>query len=304
MNIELDTLIYPLFVKKGEYVREEISSMPGVHRFSPDMLLDEVLYLQRLGITKVLLFGIPDKKDARGSAAYEKKNIVAEAVSLLKKSFPEITVITDVCLCAYTSHGHCGIIKNGKKNIDNPSSLKALSRMALSHAASGADYVAPSAMLENQVRAIRNTLDRNGYKRTKILSYSAKFASNFYGPFRDIADSSPKFGNRRAYQLDFTSREDALKEIEEDIKEGADVVMVKPGLSYLDIIKEARRKFRHPLAVYNVSGEYSMVKNGANNNSWREKDMVFEILSSIKRAGADYIITYHAKDIAKWLDNR
>ena len=176
--------------------------------------------------------------------------------------------------------------------------------MALSHAASGADYVAPSAMLENQVRAIRNTLDRNGYKRTKILSYSAKFASNFYGPFRDIADSSPKFGNRRAYQLDFTSREDALKEIEEDIKEGADVVMVKPGLSYLDIIKEARRKFRHPLAVYNVSGEYSMVKNGANNNSWREKDMVFEILSSIKRAGADYIITYHAKDIAKWLDNR
>lgn len=303
MDIKLDSLIYPLFVKKGRYLREEISSMPGVHRLSPDMLLDEALSLQRLGIKQILLFGVPDKKDWHGKAAYEDKNIVAESVKLLKKSFPEITVITDICLCAYTSHGHCGVIKDKKKGIDSRLTLNALSRIALSHARAGADYVAPSAMAKNQVRSIRKALDKKGFKKTKILGYSAKFASNFYGPFRDIADSSPKFGNRRSYQLDFTKRDDALKEIQDDIKEGADVVMVKPALGYLDIIKEAKQKFKRPLAAYNVSGEYVMVKNGVTNHDWCEKDIVFEILSSIKRAGADYIITYHAKDIARWVND-
>ena len=300
MDIKLESLIYPLFVKKGRYLREEISSMPGVYRLSPDMLLDEALTLQRLGIKQILLFGVPDKKDWHGKAAYDDKNITTESVKLLKKSFPEITVITDVCLCAYTSHGHCGVIKDKKKEIDSRLTLNALSRIALSHARAGADYVAPSSMAKNQVYSIRKTLDKKGFKKTKILGYSAKFASNFYGPFRDIADSGPRFGNRKSYQLDFTKRDDAIKEIRDDIKEGADVVMVKPALGYLDIIKEAKQKFKRPLAAYNVSGEYAMVKNGVANNDWCEKDIVFEILSSIKRAGADYIITYHAKDIAKW----
>jgi len=303
MNIDLGKLIYPLFVKKGRYLREEIVSMPGVYRFSPDMLLDQVLCLQKLGLKHILLFGVPDKKDWDGKLAYADKNIVAEAVGLLKKSFPEIIVITDVCLCSYTSHGHCGVIKDKRKGIDNKATLSSLCRIALSHAASGADYVAPSAMAENQVRAIRKALDRKGYKKTKILGYSVKFASNFYGPFRDIANSSPRFGDRSTYQLDYTDRENALKEIKDDIEEGADIIMVKPGLGYLDVVEEAKRKFKHPLAVYNVSGEYSMVKKGAQSSLWKEKDMVFEIISSIKRAGADFIITYHAKDIARWLNN-
>ncbi|NQT75182.1 MAG: porphobilinogen synthase [Candidatus Omnitrophica bacterium] len=308
MAIDLNSLIYPLFVKRGRWLREEISSLPGVYRFSPDRLLDEVLSLERLGITKILLFGIPEKKDWHGKAGYKKDNIVSESVRLLKKSLPGITVITDVCLCAYTLHGHCGIIKKGKKQIDVRSTLNVLSRIALSHAEAGADYVAPSAMAKDQVRAIRKALDKKGFKKTRILGYSAKFASNFYGPFRDIADSAPRFG-KRTYQLDFTSRGNALKEIESDIKEGADIVMVKPGLGYLDIVREARRKFRHPLAVYNVSGEYAMVKAyckgqaAGDKRQGMERGLVGEILASIKRAGADYIITYHAKDIARWLNN-
>ncbi|MDP8229718.1 MAG: porphobilinogen synthase [Candidatus Gorgyraea atricola] len=304
MDIKLDNLIYPLFVKKGKYLREKIPSMPGVYRFSPDMLLDEALSLQRLGIKKILLFGIPDRKDWYGKSAYGKKNIVSESLKLLKRSFPEITVITDVCLCAYTSHGHCGVIKKQETRdkgqgciIDNNKTLKILAKIALSHAQAGADYVAPSAMAKDQVKAIRKTLDKKGFKKTKILGYSAKFASNFYGPFRDIVDSAPRFG-KRTYQLDFTKREDALKEIEADIKEGADIVMVKPALGYLDVVKEARDRFDHPLAVYNVSGEYAMVKNSTR----QEKDLVLEIISSIKRAGADFIITYHAKDIARWVN--
>ena len=303
MDIDLNSLIYPLFVKEGKYLREEIPSMPGVFRVSPDMLLDEALYLQGLGIKHILLFGVPEEKDWDGQLAYADKNIISRAVVLLKKSFPEIIVITDVCLCAYTSHGHCGILKDEKLGINNKATLDSLSRMALSHARAGADYVAPSAMAEGQVKAIRKTLDEFGYEKTKILGYSAKFASNFYGPFRDIAGSSPQFGDRRAYQLDYTDRENALKEIKDDIKEGADIVMVKPGLGYLDVVKDVKHRFKHPLAVYNVSGEYSMVKKGAQEGFWKEKDMVFEIISSIKRAGADFIITYHAKDIARWLDN-
>jgi len=301
MAINLKSLIYPLFVKRGRWIREEITSMPDVYKFSPDMLLEEVLYLQRLGLKHILLFGIPDKKDWNGKGAYKERNIVAESVRLLKASFPEITVITDVCLCSYMLHGHCGVIKDKKYGIDSRSTLDALSRMALSNAASGADYVAPSAMAKNQVRVIRKALDKKGFQKTKILGYSAKFASSFYGPFRDIADSAPKFGNRRAYQLDFANRENALKEIEADIKEEADIVMVKPALVYLDIVKEAKQRFRHPLAVYNVSGEYAMVKSFCKGEG-EERKLVFEILSSIKRAGADFIITYHAKDIARWVN--
>jgi len=309
MAINLDTLIYPLFVKQGQWLREEISSMPGVYRFSPDMLLDEILYLQRLGLNKILLFGIPEKKDWHGKSAYKEKNIIAKSVKLIKSSFPDITIITDICLCAYASHGHCGVIKDKKQGIDSRATLDALSRMALSHARAGADYVAPSAMAKDQVKAIRAILDKNGFKKTKILGYSAKFASNLYGPFRDIADSSPRFGDRKAYQLDYTEKHRALEEIEDDIREGADIVMVKPGLAYLDIVKEAKHRFKHPLAVYNVSGEYAMVKALLEKSETRarksdlEKDIVFELLTNIKRAGADFIITYHAKDIARWVNN-
>ena len=308
MDIKPNNLIYPLFVKRGSFAREEIQSLPGVYRLSPDMLLDEALSLKRLGIMKILLFGIPEKKDWQGKTSYEEKNIVSESVKLLKKSFPDMTIITDVCLCAYTSHGHCGVIKKGTKEIDLRATLKTLSRIALSHAASGADYVAPSAMAKGQVRSIRKALDKNGFKKTRILGYSAKFNSNFYGPFRDIADSAPRFG-KRTYQLDFSRREDALEAINSDIKEGADIVMVKPGLGYLDVVREASRRFDHPLAVYNVSGEYAMVKAYCKAQGSRlkalgiEKELVFEIISSIKRAGADYIITYHAKDIARWVNN-
>ncbi len=302
MDINLDSLIYPLFVKKGTCLREKISSMPGVYRFSLDFLLEEIIYLKRLGLKHFLLFGIPDKKDKNGKRAYDKNNIVREAVKLLKKSFPEITVITDVCLCAYTLAGHCGIIKDTRKGIDSKATLLALSRIAVSHAEAGADYVAPSAMAKGEVRAIRKALDKNGFKRTKILGYSAKFASNFYGPFRDIADSAPRFGNRRDYQLDYTKTSHALTKIKQDIKDGADIIMVKPVLGYLDVAKDVKTKFDSPLAVYNVSGEYSMVKKGVESGFWNEQDMVFEIMNSIKRTGADFIITYHAKDIAKWVN--
>lgn len=302
MDINLDSLIYPLFVKKGKCLREEILSMPGVYRFSLDFLLEEVTYLKRLGLRHFLLFGIPDKKDQYGKNAYNENNIAAKAVKLLKKSFPDITIITDVCLCAYTLHGHCGIIKDRSIGIDNSATLTALSRIAVSHAEAGADYVAPSAMAKGEVSSIRKALDKNGFKRTKILGYSAKFASNFYGPFRDIADSAPKFGDRKNYQLDYTKTSHALTKIRQDIADGADIIMVKPILGYLDIAKEVKAKFDSPLAVYNVSGEYSMVKKGVESGFWKEKEMVFEIMSSIKRTGADFIITYHAKDIARWMN--
>lgn len=303
VNIRLKDLIYPLFVKNGKGIREDILSMPGIYRFSPETLIREARELTDLGIRAVLLFGISEKKDAKGTSAYGDGNVVAEAVKTLKAEFPELTVITDICLCAYTSHGHCGVIDYGKK-INHKATLNALSRMALSHASAGVDWVAPSAMAKNQVSAIRKALDRNGYEGTKIMGYSAKFASNFYGPFRDAADSAPAFGDRRGYQLDFKNSSSAIREIGDDIKEGADTVMVKPALAYLDIIKEASAKFRSTLAAYNVSGEYAMVKCGANAGLWDEKKIVFEIITAIKRAGADLIITYHAKDIAKWIKER
>ncbi|MFC1708620.1 porphobilinogen synthase [Candidatus Omnitrophota bacterium] len=300
-NISVDELIYPLFVKPGRGLQEEIPSMPGVFRFSPDTLVKEVSKLERAGLRRFLVFGVPDEKDWQGSGACREDNIVAESVYSLKIHFSNISIITDVCLCAYTSHGHCGVIVKQQNTIDRIATLKSLSNMALSHARAGADFVAPSAMAKNQVKAIRSTLDKNGYAQTKILGYSAKFASNFYGPFRAVANSAPKSGDRRGYQLDYTKRESALDRVKQDIKEGADIVMVKPSLAYLDIVRDVKNRFNHPLAVYNVSGEYASVKNGAKNGFWDEREIVFEIISSIKRAGADFIITYHAKDIAGWL---
>ncbi len=300
INLEIDKFIYPYFVVEGKRKKEEIEHFPNVYRFSVDTLLADINKTKKNGLNKVLLFGIPERKDVLGGVAVEKNNIVARAVRAIKKDFPGVTIITDVCLCAYTTHGHCGVL-NSQATIDNEGTLKALVQMALRHAEAGADWVAPSAMAKRQVLEIRRALDKDGFKKTKILGYSAKFASNFYGPFRQAANSAPAFGDRSGYQLDCGDMTAALNEIGADIKEGADMVMVKPSLSYLDIIRRAKEKFRFSLAAYNVSGEYSMVKYGAKAGLWDEKKMVFEILTSIKRAGADWIITYHAKDAARWL---
>ncbi len=299
--IDLKDLVYPLFIKDGTGMREEIPSMPNIYRFSPDTIVREAREIVKQGIRTILLFGLPHKKDRNGSDAYKKDSAVASAVRNLKRDFPGLIVTTDVCLCAYMSHGHCGVIRPGQKTIAHKATLEALSRMALSHAEAGADYVAPSAMAKGQVLSIRKALDAYGFKNTKIMGYSAKYASNFYGPFRDAANSSPAFGDRSAYQLGFSDSAQAMKEIAVDIREGADIVMVKPALAYLDIIKEAASRFRAPLAAYNVSGEYAFIKHGARLGYWDERKMVFEIMTSIKRAGADLIITYHAKDIARWL---
>lgn len=314
INIKLDDLIYPYFVVDGSGIKEEIESFPGQFRFSIDRLIEDIGESVKLGIGRILLFGIPDRKDVLGAEAYKNGNLIAETVRKIKNRFPDLVVITDVCLCSYTTHGHCGIISDHRlktidhrPNIDTKKTVEVLAKIALTHAAAGADWVAPSAMAKGQVLAIRKALDACGYKDMKIMGYSAKFASNFYGPFRNAAASAPKFGDRRAYQLDCSNGKAALKEIADDIKEGADVVMVKPALSYLDVIKEARLRFSHPLAAYNVSGEYAMLKayiktiDHRPETRDREKNLVFEILTSIKRAGADTIITYHAKDVAGWL---
>jgi len=315
MSINTNDLIYPYFVTAGSNIKEEIKSFPGVFRFSVDKLAKDVAEAKRLGINKILLFGVPSTKDALGKEAFKKNNIVAQALKGIKKEFPGLVVMTDVCLCAYTDHGHCGILKaqghlpyrqagkgtRTQVNIDSKKTLSVLAKIALSHADAGADWVAPSAMAKKQVLAIRKALDKNGFKNTKIMGYSAKFASGFYGPFRNAALSAPAFGDRSGYQLDYTSAERALNEISEDIKEGADMVMVKPALGYLDIVKEAKLKFNYPLAAYNVSGEYVFVKHGVKSGLWEEEKMVKEIILSIKRSGADFVITYHAKDIARWI---
>ncbi|MEE8360449.1 MAG: porphobilinogen synthase [Candidatus Omnitrophota bacterium] len=323
-EVDIDTLIYPLFVKRGSSIKEPIPSMPGVYRFSPDMVLAEVERARGSGIKKILLFGLPKDKDEYATAAYRDGNIVSKTVALIKEHIPDIQIMTDVCLCAYTTHGHCGILKSQQSGVRSPekkhagsgprtpdsglidqeTTLNLLAKTAVSHAAAGADYVAPSAMQRGQVGAIRSALDKNGYRDTKIMGYSAKFASQFYGPFRDVADSSPKFGDRMGYQLDYNDRESAFERIEKDIKEGADIVMIKPALAYLDIIREAKVFFRHPMAVYNVSGEYAMVKAGAKSGYWDEKKMVLEIIAGMRRAGADLIITYHAYDIARWSEKK
>lgn len=301
-NIDIDSLIYPLFVREGSRVREPVISMPGINRYPLNGLRTEVKALYGLGIKKLLLFGISNRKDEYASAAYKEGAIVADAVKMIKDNFSDIVLFTDVCLCAYTSHGHCAILK-AKDNplIDKKATLELLSEMALRHAAVGADYVAPSAMARHQVKAIRAKLDANGYEDTKIMGYSAKFASNFYWPFRDAAGSAPSFGSRSSYQLGYKDLDKALSEIADDIKEGADIVMVKPALAYLDIIYRIREEFDLPVAAYNVSGEYAMIK-AADKMGWLDGSKVMiETLMAIKRAGADLILTYFAVDAAKAL---
>jgi porphobilinogen synthase len=301
--LSVDDLVMPFFICEGRKVRRQVPSMPGVYQVSVDNLLKEVGEAQNLKIPAILLFGIPSRKDSKGTQAYIKEGIIQKAVRALKRRFSEILVITDVCLCEYTSHGHCGVIRRQKREdfVDNDATLKVLAKVALSHAEAGADIIAPSSMMDGQVRAIRDCLDKNGFSDISIMSYSAKYASGFYGPFRDAAQSSPQFGDRRSYQQDWRVSWEALKEVELDLKEGADIVMVKPALCYLDIIRRVKDRFNVPLAAYNVSGEYSMVKAASLQGWIKEKECVYEILTGIKRAGADIIITYYAKDVARWL---
>jgi len=298
-SIDSEDLIYPLFVTHGLDVKMEIPSMPGVYHFSVDTLCKEAEEIWQLGIHAVLLFGIPAEKDEEGSEAYSPDGIVQRAVRTLKECNPGLVVITDVCMCEYTSHGHCGIVVDGQ--VSNDETLEYLARIALSHAEAGADIVAPSDMMDGRVMIIRDTLDENGFTDTAIMAYSAKYASAFYGPFRDAANSAPQFGDRKSYQMDPANRREAITEMVMDLDEGADIIMVKPALSYLDVIADARIEFNAPIAAYNVSGEYSMVKAAAHNGWIDEERAVIEILTSIKRAGADLILTYHAKDAAKWL---
>ncbi|MGA2284893.1 MAG: porphobilinogen synthase [Dehalococcoidia bacterium] len=294
-----EDFVYPLFVVHGSGVRNAIPSMPGQSQLSVDQLPVEARELRDLGIPAVLLFGIPASKDEQASEAYAPDGIVQQAVRALKQADPALLVITDVCLCEYTSHGHCGIVKNG--DVDNDATLPLLAKTALSHAQAGAGMVAPSAMMDGQVAAIRLALDEGGFAQTPIMAYAAKYASAFYGPFREAAESAPQFGDRCGYQMDPANVREALREIESDVSEGADIVMVKPALAYLDVLARARRRFDLPLAAYNVSGEYAMIKAASANGWLDEKRVVLEVLTAIKRAGADIIITYHAKDAARWL---
>ena len=298
-RLETGDLIYPIFVEEGSGIKQEIASMPGVFHLSVDQLPLEVEEVAKLGIPAVLLFGIPKQKDELGSAAYHPKGVIQQAIRIIKKSVPELIVVTDVCLCEYTSHGHCGIVVNGY--VDNDQTLPLLAKTALSHAEAGTDIVAPSDMMDGRVRAIRKTLDGEGFQNIPILSYAAKYASAFYGPFREAAESAPQFGDRRSYQMDPSNVREALREVEQDISEGADIIMVKPALAYLDVIRRVRDTFNYPLAAYNVSGEYAMVKAAAQRGWLDERQIVLEILTAIKRAGADIIITYHAKEVSRWL---
>lgn len=298
-HIGINNMVYPLFVVEGSGVKQEIASMPGVFRFSVDKLQREVEEVTGLGIPAVILFGIPENKDDVGTEAYSRDGIVQQAIRAIKKTVPELLVITDVCLCEYTSHGHCGVIVNG--DVDNDQTLPLLARTAISHAEAGADIIAPSDMMDGRVRAIRQALDDKGFQNTPILSYAVKYASAFYGPFRDAAQSVPQFGDRRSYQMDPPNLREALREVEQDIAEGADIIMVKPALAYLDVIRCVRDTFNYPLAAFNVSAEYAMVKAAAQNGWIDEKRIIMEILTAIKRAGADIVITYHAKEAAEWL---
>lgn len=299
-SLSIDDLIEPMFVCEGRRVRQEISSMPGIFRCSIDELLKDVGESESLGIPAVILFGIPDKKDARGSEAYNPDGIVQRAVREIKSSFPDMIVITDVCIDEYTDHGHCGLVEGHK--ILNDATLELLSKMAETHARAGADIIAPSDMMDGRVQAIRRTLDETGHEDTIILSYAAKYASGFYGPFREAADSSPKFGDRCSYQMDPGNSDESLREVFQDIEEGADIIMVKPALSYLDIIHRVRQEVQVPVAAYSVSGEYAMVKAAAERDWVDGERVMMEILLSIKRAGAQMILTYFAKDAAKILN--
>lgn len=296
-HLHKSDFIYPLFVVEGDGVKNEISSMPGQFQMSVDNVVRECEELQRLGLNSILLFGIPAEKDEVGSGAYDENGIIQKALRAVKKEFPEMVAITDVCLCEYTSHGHCGVIENG--DVQNDATLDLLVKEALSHARAGADMIAPSDMMDGRVGAIRNALDENGFADTPVMAYSAKYSSAFYGPFREAAESAPQFGDRKSYQMDPPNSDEAMREIALDIQEGADIVMVKPALSYLDIIRRAKNEFNLPTAAYNVSGEYSMIKAAATNGWLDGERVMLEVLTSIKRAGADVIITYFAKEAAR-----
>ena len=301
-HLRVEDLIYPMFVRPGRKEARPVPSMPGVFQFSVDTLVADVKEVAALGIPAIILFGIPDHKDEMGTEAYADDGIVQQAIRAIKEAVPSMTVITDVCLCEYTSHGHCGIVRDGK--ILNDPTLELLAKEAVSHCRAGADMVAPSDMMDGRIGAVRDALDEEGFTDIPIMAYSAKYASNFYGPFRDAAESPPQFGDRKSYQMDPANLEEALREVELDIEEGADIVMVKPGLPYMDVLYAVKMAFNRPLAVYNVSGEYSMVKAAAANGWIDEQKMMMEILTGFKRAGADMILTYFAKDAAKVLKNR
>lgn len=297
--VSADDLVYPVFVAEGNGVKKPIDSMPGIFQFSLDTLGEEITRMVESGVRAVLLFGIPSKKDEFGSESWNDNGVVQNAIRFIKKEFPEVIVIADICLCEYTSHGHCGLVSAGI--ILNDATLPLLSRMAVSCAKAGADIVAPSDMMDGRVAFMRDELDKNGFQNVAIMAYSAKFASGYYSPFRDAADSAPQFGDRKTYQMDCANGREAMREIEADIAEGCDYIMVKPALAYLDVVKEASQRFDVPLVTYNVSGEYAMVKAAAKNGWIDERRIVMENMVALKRAGAKIIITYHAIDVATWL---
>ncbi|MGB9616585.1 MAG: porphobilinogen synthase [Desulfomonilaceae bacterium] len=296
VRLGIDDLIMPFFVRHGKNIREPLPSMPGQFRYSPDALTKELRNVVNLTIPAVILFGLPKKKDARGSEAYAKDGIVQQAIKRIKDAYPDLVVVTDVCLCEYTDHGHCGIVRGD--TVDNDPTLDLLAKTAVSHAHAGADIVAPSDMMDGRVAAIREGLDESGFENVPILAYSAKYASGFYGPFRDAAESAPAFGDRRSYQMDPANTDEALREVAMDVEEGADMVMVKPALPYLDVIWRVRNAFDLPLVAYNVSGEYAMLKAAAANGWINGEQCMMEALTAIKRAGADLIISYHAMEAA------
>lgn len=298
-HLSVDDFIYPMFVVHGENTAIEISSMPGCYQYAIDKLVIAAQELASLGIPATILFGIPETKDSHGAEAYAEDGIIQQAVRAIKDTVPDLLVITDVCLCEYTDHGHCGIIEDGE--VLNDPTLDLLVKESLSHAHAGADVIAPSDMMDGRVGAIRDALDEEGYEHIPIMAYSAKYASAFYGPFREAAESAPQFGDRRSYQMDTANAEEAIREVTLDVAEGADIVMVKPALSYLDIIHQVKTEFQMPIAAYNVSGEYAMVKAAAQNGWIDEKRVALELLTSIKRAGADMILTYFAKSAVEWL---
>ena len=300
-SVSVSDLVYPLFVIEGENIKEPIDSMPGIYRYSPDRMSEELERITNAKIQAILIFGIPKDKDEVGSGAYAENGITQTAIRLIKEKYPSLLVIADVCLCEYTSHGHCGLVDGC--NVLNDETLPLLCKMAVSLAKAGADIVAPSDMMDGRVAAIRDALDKNGLINVPIMSYSAKFASGYYGPFRDAAGSAPGFGDRKSYQMDCANSREALREIEDDLAEGADMIIIKPALAYADILTKARSTFSVPLIAYNVSGEYAMVKAAAQNGWIDEKRIVLENMLCLKRAGADRIITYHALDVGRWLND-
>lgn len=301
-TLHTNDLIYPLFVAEGKGIRNPIASMPGVYQLSLDYLETEIDEVVSLGIPSVILFGIPVDKDAEGSGAYHDHGIVQQAIRAIKQRHPELVVIADTCLCEYTDHGHCGLIENGQ--VLNDPTLDLLAQTAIAQAKAGADIIAPSNMMDGFVAAIRYGLDEAGFEHIPIMSYAVKYASAYYGPFRDAANSTPQFGDRKSYQMDYANRNEAIREAASDVEEGADFLIVKPALSYLDIVRDVKNNFDLPIVAYNVSGEYAMVKAAAQNGWIDEKKIVLETLTSMKRAGADLIMTYHAKDVARWLEEK